>query len=80
MSNADAGGGGTERKFILVDKLPGNLHKLGNEFFRSCPVDNCYVTDDSGMLPNVTDFDAVLFHIPLMSQSNLTYQGRGRIP
>ena len=37
----------------------------GHEPFlkHSCPVSNCYITDDIKQLPNASDLDAIVFHI-----------------
>ena len=37
---------------------------FGQEPFISsnCPVTNCYVTDDRGLLSSISEYDAILFH------------------
>ncbi len=34
----------------------------GDEIFKNCPVHQCYATNDSALLPSISDFDALTFN------------------
>ena len=46
----------------------------GQEYFKDCPVHQCYATNDSTFLPSIADFDAIYFPLlDIRHMVNLTW-------